>query len=55
MNDLEREEFLTELTEVLDSIEEMFDNYGVDIDEDEIFAEVNDLLDQVRNIISKGV
>lgn len=54
MSDLEREEVYTELGEILDNIYEMFDNYEVDVEDDEEFSEINDLFTQVRRLIGKG-
>ena len=54
MSDLEREEIYGELLEHLDNIDEMIDNYGVEVEDDEEFSEIVDLLGQVRKIVSLG-
>lgn len=52
MSDLEKEEVYVSVSEHLDSIDEIMDNYDFDI-EDAEFIELGDLFDQIRKLISR--
>lgn len=53
MNDLERKEIYEEVTDLLDSIEEVFDNNDVDVENDEAFAEIDDFIQRIRSITTE--
>lgn len=53
MNNLERAEIYTEMNEVLDSFDEIMENHDVDAQADEAFAEIVDLVERVRSILTE--
>ena len=53
MGDLEREHVREEITDHLDSIEEIMDNTSIDVEEDEQSIEILDLIQRIRDIINK--
>jgi ElaB/YqjD/DUF883 family membrane-anchored ribosome-binding protein len=53
MNDMERAEIYVEVSELLDSIEEVFENNDVDVETDEAFAEIDDLLQRIRSVVTE--
>lgn len=52
MGDLEREHIGEQITDHLDSIEEIMDSSSID-EEDEQFIELADLVQRIRDIINK--
>ena len=53
MGDLEREEIFEQITEVLDNIEEIVEDNEVDVDTDEQFIEIMDLVSRIRAITAE--
>lgn len=53
MGDLERQEVFQQISEELDNIDEIIENNDIDVDDDEQFSEIVDLLSQVRNIMAE--
>ena len=54
MSDLERKEIFIQVVEQLDNIDEILEDNEVDPDGDEQFAEMADLLGQIRTLIESG-
>ena len=52
-SDLEREHVGVEILEHLDDIEEILHNSTIDVDEDEQFIEIADLVQRIKDIINK--
>lgn len=53
-SDIEREHIGVNITDHLDSIAEIMDNSNIDVEEDEQFIEISDLLQRIRDIINEG-
>lgn len=53
MSDLEREEIFLQISETLDNVNEIIDDNDIDTETDEQFAEIEELLAQLRSIITK--
>ena len=53
MGNLERNELYLELSEVLDNLIEILEDYEVDQDEDDEFAELFDSIERIKAIVNK--
>ena len=53
MNDLEKSDMYREIADILDNVEEVFDNYCIEPESDEEFAEIADKIEQIRSIITE--
>jgi len=51
MGELERAEIYLQISETLDNVDEIVENNDIDASDDEQFAEIQDLLAQIRSII----
>ena len=50
-SDLEREHIRVDILDHLDSIEEILDNSTIDVDEDEQFIEIAELVNRIKDLI----